>query len=106
MSGRRAISTTSIRELSSIFLFSYRTRQGVEGNSRNFDRNISLFSSERAKKLSAPLYRWHLKLKRFTKVVTFRYSPYHKMVAQLVEELHYKPESRGSNPESVIGIFY
>jgi hypothetical protein len=27
-------------------------------------------------------------------------------VAQLVEALRYKPESRGSNPDSVIGIFH
>jgi len=43
MSGMRAISTTSRRELSSS-LFSP-ARQGAEGNSRHSDRNIGLFPS-------------------------------------------------------------
>ena len=42
MSGTRAISTTSRRELSSFF---FPGRQGAKGNSRHSDRNISLFPS-------------------------------------------------------------
>jgi len=38
--------------------------------------------------------------------MTFRYSPHHQTVVQLVEALRYKPESRGSNTDSVIGIFH
>jgi len=67
---------------------------------------LACFLPARAKDLSAPLYRWHLNLKMFTKVVSVRYSAYHKAVAQFVEAPHYKPESCGSNPESVIGIFH
>ena len=44
MSGPRAISTTSRRELLSSFFFQP-ARQGAEGNSRHSDRNISLFPS-------------------------------------------------------------
>jgi len=80
-------------------VFYFPTRQGVEGNSRHF-------LPGGANDLSAPLYRWHLKLKDFTKVVSVSYSPYHKAVSQLVEALSYKPESRGSNPDSVIEIFH
>jgi len=40
MSGTRAISTTSTRELSSRF---FPSRQGAEGNARHSDRNISLY---------------------------------------------------------------
>ena len=43
MSGTRAISTISRRELSSSFFFF--ARQGAEGNSRHSDRNISFFLS-------------------------------------------------------------
>ena len=43
ISGTRAISTTSRRELSSKFFFP--PRQGAEGNSRYSDRNISLLPS-------------------------------------------------------------
>jgi len=42
MSGTRAISTTSRRELSSSFFFPP-ARHGAEGNSRHSDRNISFF---------------------------------------------------------------
>jgi hypothetical protein len=63
-------------------------------------------NADTANDLPAPLYRWHLKPKTFTKAVSFRYSPYQHVVAQIVEALRYKPGGRGSNPESVIGIFY
>jgi len=43
ISGTRAISTTSSRELSSRVFFPQ--SQGAEGNSRHSDRNISLFPS-------------------------------------------------------------
>jgi len=43
MSGTRAISTTSRRELSSSSFFP--ARQGAEGNSRHSERNINLFPS-------------------------------------------------------------
>ena len=42
MSGPRAISITSRRELSSFF---FSARLGAEGNSRHSERNISLFTS-------------------------------------------------------------
>jgi len=51
MTGRRAISTTSRRELSSSF---FPARQGTEGNSRHSDR-LACFLPARAKDLSAPL---------------------------------------------------
>ena len=43
MSGTGAISTISRREPSSRFFFS--PRQDAEGNSRHFDRNVTLFPS-------------------------------------------------------------
>ena len=43
MSGTRAISTTSRRELSSSFFPPPPARQDAEGNSRHSDRNITLF---------------------------------------------------------------
>ena len=52
MSGTRAISTTSRRELSSSF---FPARQSAEGNLRHSDRNINLFLPGRAKDLSTPL---------------------------------------------------
>jgi len=67
---------------------------------------LPCFLPGRAKDLSAPMYRWHLKIKRFTKDVSFRYSPYHKTMTQLGDALRYKPKICGSNPESVIGIFH
>jgi len=54
MSGTRAISTISRRELSSRYFFS--ARQGAEWNSRHSDRNITVFLSGQAKDLSASLY--------------------------------------------------
>jgi len=39
-----------------IKFFFFLQRQGVEGNSRHSDRNISCFLPGRAKDLSAPLY--------------------------------------------------
>jgi len=45
-------------------------------------------------------YRWRLKLQTFTNVVSF--STFHGVVAKA---LRYKSESRGSNPDSFVGIF-
>jgi len=53
MSGSRAISTTSRRELSSSFFFL--ARQGAEGNYHHSDRNFFSLPGQ-AKYLSAPLY--------------------------------------------------
>ena len=55
MSGTRAISTTSRRELSAFFFY-FPLGQGAEENSRHSDGNISFFLPGRAKDLSAPLY--------------------------------------------------
>jgi len=54
MTGTHAISTTSRRELS--LSSPPPARQGAEGNSSHFDRNITCFLPGRAKDLSAPLY--------------------------------------------------
>ena len=54
MSGTRAISTTSRRELLSSFFPP--AKQRAEGNSCHSDRNISCFLTGQAKDLSAPLY--------------------------------------------------